>query len=1046
MLTIPRRAVFCIVVPAVTLGAGCAAHDQGYESIGVQGSRVTTGDLASLALANVADGSGKGTACGQNSLGGGGYETSCHGNSGQPEYWCADFVKWVWADSGIDVSGLTAAAGSFYVYGQNHGTLSNTPAVGDAVVFDSNGGGYANHVAIVTRVNGDGTIETVSGDWDGQSGSEAYFSSTSRVVLNAPAYDSSVGGTPGIIGMTISGFIAPVGVMAGPPPTTTNAEGSQAFLVPGQQHYVMNGGGSLEHAWWDAQANAVSRDMWGTGIAGNPVTFVAGDQQHVFARGASGTLEHWYWDPETAGPPVHDTWGSGLAGDPAALVIGTYQDVWAIDGSGRLQQWYWGPNTNGVQTSTWGSGVAGRPSVFVSGSQQHAFARGTSGTLEHWWWDSTTRAVSHDTWESGVVIGDPAAMPVGDFQDVWAIDDGGNLRQWYWGPGMNSPQQAPAWGSGVVGRPSVILDGSQQHVFARGTSGDARALVVGRDHQVDRARHVERWRAVDPVRPDRRGDRRPAARLGAGRVRRCAALVLGSGRAGDPARRLGASVAAPGLTGGRRGTPGAAPEHTGGRRKTPGAAFTSITARAILERGGRMHRAIPLLAVALAAGCGSSSSSNGSPGAGDGGGAPDDAGGSPVDASDAGGGTPPPDVDGGGVPPPVAICTAPIGAADVSQPTTVVGTGTAASCTEAALSAALTKGGIVTFACGSGPATITVTQTIELPTNVDTVVDGGGTVTIDGGGTVRILDWNSPNYRANKHSLTLQHITFAHGHAAGTKAIAPAPLPCSSGFYDGAGGALQMRDGVLHVIGVTFLDNQAEKLGPDVGGGAIYLNGGLGGVVVGSTFVNNSGSNSGAIGSLNSDLDVYDSTFEGNAALGFGANSDDASKCSVVNDNKQHQVGSGGNAGAIGIDGGSDGTHTFCGDVFKSNTSGKGALGGAIARTPDDAKQTTVIDRCLFDGNTGDSAGAAYFHNSTLTITASTFTGNVGQTGVGTIQADGTTFDFTNVTFYGNHATAGVGATLASSAATARCSTAPSRTTCATRRTCSVPPSSAPPT
>jgi hypothetical protein len=112
------------------------------------------------------------------------------------------------------------------------------------------------------------------------------------------------------------------------------------------------------------------------------------------------------------------------------------------------------------------------------------------------------------------------------------------------------------------------------------------------------------------------------------------------------------------------------------------------------------------------------------------------------------------------------------------------------------------------------------------------------------------------------------------------------------------------------------------------------------------------------------------------------------------------------------MDGGSDGTHTFCGDTFEGNTSGTGALGGAMGRTPDAAMQTTVIDRCLFEGNTGDSAGALYFHNSTLTITASTFTSNVGKTGTGTIQADGTTFDFTNVTFYGNHATAGVGATL----------------------------------
>jgi hypothetical protein len=200
----------------VALVAGCAARDA-HEKVGAARAGVTTDDLASLALANVG-----GTACGTNSLGGAAFDSSCTGNGGQPEYWCADFVKWVWENQGVDVSGLSAAAGSFYVYGQNHGTLSDSPAVGDAVVFDYQGGGYADHVAIVTQVYGDGTIETASGDWNGQSGSEAYFSSTSSVVLNDPPYDATVGTQPGVIGMTISGFIAPVAVGAGggggPPP------------------------------------------------------------------------------------------------------------------------------------------------------------------------------------------------------------------------------------------------------------------------------------------------------------------------------------------------------------------------------------------------------------------------------------------------------------------------------------------------------------------------------------------------------------------------------------------------------------------------------------------------------------------------------------------------------------------------------------------------------------------------------------------------------------------------------------------------------------
>src|SRR5439155_3218926 len=66
----------------------------------------------------------------------------------------------------------------------------------------------------------------------------------------------------------------------------------------------------------------------------------------------------------------------------------------------------------------------------------------------------------------------------------------------------------------------------------------------------------------------------------------------------------------------------------------------------------------------------------------------------------------------------------------------VVGTGTSASCTEAALDACLPTGGsfdgTVTFACG-GATTITVTSTKTI--SADTTIDGGSVITISGGGT-----------------------------------------------------------------------------------------------------------------------------------------------------------------------------------------------------------------------------------------------------------------------------------------------------------------------
>jgi hypothetical protein len=211
------KLIFAALLSApLTAIAGCSGG-QGVDTVGTNRAEVSGDSLASLALANLG-----GMACQTNSRGGGSFNSSCTGNGGEPEYWCADFVKWVWQNNGVDTGGLSAAAGSFYVYGQNHGTLSNTPSLGAAIVFNYQGGGSADHVAIVTRIFPNGAIETTSGDWNGQNGSEAFFSRTSHVILNAPAFNPAVGSSPGIIGMTISGYVSPAGSTGGgggtPPP------------------------------------------------------------------------------------------------------------------------------------------------------------------------------------------------------------------------------------------------------------------------------------------------------------------------------------------------------------------------------------------------------------------------------------------------------------------------------------------------------------------------------------------------------------------------------------------------------------------------------------------------------------------------------------------------------------------------------------------------------------------------------------------------------------------------------------------------------------
>jgi hypothetical protein len=188
---------------------------------------------------------------------------------------------------------------------------------------------------------------------------------------------------------------------------------------------------------------------------------------------------------------------------------------------------------------------------------------------------------------------------------------------------------------------------------------------------------------------------------------------------------------------------------------------------------------------------------------------------------------------------------------------------------------------------------------------------------------------------------------------------------CSTGYFDGEGGAVYVRDGNLTVIDSIFDGNQAEVLGPDTGGGAIYITGSKTGLfVMNSTFTNNKGSNGGAIGSLFSQLQIYNSVFTGNTATGFGANGDDTSashsQCPHLNNGTQHQTGSGGNGGAICNDGaafasGIVNNLVFCGDDIENNAAGTSAFGGGIFMTSDDWSATLTINDSTVTNDTGGS-------------------------------------------------------------------------------------------
>ena len=357
------------------------------------------------------------------------------------------------------------------------------------------------------------------------------------------------------------------------------------------------------------------------------------------------------------------------------------------------------------------------------------------------------------------------------------------------------------------------------------------------------------------------------------------------------------------------------------------------------------------------------------------------------------------------------VCTPPVTAVDTSGTAASVGDGTPASCTESALRAAIANHDVVTFNCGADPVTIAIGSQIDVPAARNTVIDGGGKVTLDGGHRTRILSLINLDYRRNSNGLTLQRITLANGQAPGNgyRAADPSRPQCAWGYAEGNGGAIEVRDARLHVVDVEFRNNASASPGPEVGGGAIYAMGSLDVTVVGSRFFGNTGANAGAIGLLQSNGRFVNTVFQGNAADGTGSGRYDADpSCPILV--HSGQTGAGGIGGAVAIDGSDDTDLLVCGSRFIDNRANE--LSGALQRTANIEPRRTTIDRSLFQGNRARQAGALFISNAQpLAIQASTFSNNAAESG-GAAQFERSRLDVVNSTFAGNQATRGVGGAL----------------------------------
>jgi hypothetical protein len=283
----------------------------------------------------------------------------------------------------------------------------------------------------------------------------------------------------------------------------------------------------------------------------------------------------------------------------------------------------------------------------------------------------------------------------------------------------------------------------------------------------------------------------------------------------------------------------------------------------------------------------------------------------------------------------------------VSKPTTVVGAGTAASCTSKAFVEAVAKGGVITFNCGADPATIVLEETAKVfnDKGPKVVIDGGGKVTLSGGGKHRILyqntcdqkqTWTTPQCQNQDHpQLTVQNLTFKDGNSKGEEE------------FDG-GGAIWVRGGRFKILNSRFETSECADVGPDVGGAAVRVfsqHEGKPVYVVNSTFGGAEGrgnrcANGGGVSSIGVSWTIVNSLFSHNRAVGNGGNP------------AQAGTPGGGSGGAIYNDG-NEMTLRLCGTRIEYNE--VNAHGSAIFFVSNNKTGQVFIDRSVIKNNSGGS-------------------------------------------------------------------------------------------
>lgn len=349
----------------------------------------------------------------------------------------------------------------------------------------------------------------------------------------------------------------------------------------------------------------------------------------------------------------------------------------------------------------------------------------------------------------------------------------------------------------------------------------------------------------------------------------------------------------------------------------------------------------------------------------------------------------------------------------------VVGTGTAGSCTETAFDTALSGGGNVTFNCGAG--IVTITLTFEKQIADDTSINGGNKIVLDGGNTNHFQVFSGK-------TLSLKNITLTGGSSNSAGSVEnfgttrTKKVIFSKNESTDTGGAIT-NQGKLVIKKTTFKNNQAVT-----GGGAIWNDGGNV-IIRASTFKSNKATDpsgtGGAIANNAGDIQLIGSSLLKNSGNQGGAVwtakfSTNSISNSTLNKNKGASGAGLANYGGIEITNStiSNNFATFQGggifhagnlSISTSTVKGNKAVTGGGIRTFGDS---TFIFRTTISGNTATGDGGGVFSSADATLVNSTLSGNsagsISNGGGGWYQKGNTaTFEF--VTIANNSASFGAG-------------------------------------